>query len=1046
MNTPRQINVPSPEHPLGSRSFVEPERKQATVLFADIKDSMQLAARDPEVAMQLLVPVQELMIGAVEQYGGTVIDVMGDGIMAIFGAPRGYEDHAMRACSAALAMQDTIREYARITPVDKVPAIKARVGVSSGEVVVGEIRGSSRADYSAVGLPAHLAARLEQLAPPDGILVGPETFRLVEHLVQVRSLGPTPIKGLPHPVELFELLGVWPSRTRWRARAMRGLTPLMGRAVETKLMRDSLEKTENEHGQFVALVGDPGVGKSRMAWECSKIGRDRGWLVLETAAVPHVRTVFRPMADLLRNYFEVDDRADTLARTAAIMERLRRLDPALEAHSPALLDLMGLPFDSVEWRNIEPAQRKARTMEALQELLRLESRRRPVLVVVEDLHWIDTPSQELIEGVAQILPSASILLLVTYRRDYLNAWKGTKLPSEISIEPLPEFLAEAMLDALLGTEPRLGSIKQALIAKAEGNPFFLEECVNGLIASKVIVGGDGAYRPERDLADFQLPTSVHALLAARIDRLDFQEKRLLQTIAVAGRHVPVWLIRAITELPELELQQYLGKLQSASFLFENAAFADREYAFVHALIQEVAYRSLVTGRRRFVHRKIVEAMEVHYGERGSEFAELLGHHAFRGEHWGLAVQYLRVSGLRAMNRSEYSIALDYLKEALAAASHLQSDQSRLTLQVDIRFDLRNVLWAVGRLVDGIDVLDQAEPFAVSLNDPRRLARLAAHRTSNYFVLGENEHASQFAEAASSQSRGVNDPALVIDIRLFRGVLHNSLGEFDIALENLDSIIALLDQSQRSSSFSNFYEVHAHAWRVWCLAELGRFAEASAAAEHAARVAKDSRNSHHRVTAYWAAGYLDRLRGRTAAALISFERANVLCQTLGIHLWLRPSTAMLGEALVKVDRVEEGTELLLKATQPSENNIAAALWEVALADAYLRARQSGRAYELSCRTTDAAMRRKELGFAAYSLRVQGSAAAAMGRSDEGEKLIRDALVLASERRMLPLMVLCHCALEGIISKGHEHMAIACKLCDEMGIDVRAISGSGLHGLD
>ena len=795
--------------------------------------------------------------------------------------------------------------------------------------------------------------------------------------------------------------------------------------------------------------GDPGVGKSRLAWEFTQGGRAHGRLVVETAAMSHGRTTaFRPLADLFRSYFEIDDRSEPAAIREAVARRLEGVDPALAPALPAFLDLMRVPFDDADWRGAEPGQRRERTLDGIQRLLLQQSRTRPLLLVFEDLHWVDSPTQEVLDRLVEVLPGSRVLVLVTYRPEYRHPWATRDCYAELHLDPLPRETAEAMLEALLGDDAGLSRLKRLLVERAEGNPFFLEECVRTLVSSNVLAGERGAYRPTTELANIELPMTVHAVLAARIDRLASEDKHLLQTAAVIGRHVPLWLLRAVSELSEDVLQESLARLQAAAFLVESAGFPEPEYALSHALTQEVAYRSVLLERRRVVHRQVTQAMEHHYGERRLDHAEVLGHHAMLGERWEQAVAYLREAGASALNRSEYAEAAAFFKESLAAAIQLPPGPDRIVQEIDIRFELRNVLWARGRLIEGLEYLTQAEPLAAQLKDQRRAARLVAHKSSNYLVLGENERALECGQEAMALACKLNDFALQVDANLFLGVLYTSLGDFHRALEYLEAIATSLVGDRRRGRFGDFYAVHGQTWRVWCLTELGRFQEAATGAEEAMRIAAASRHPHNIVAACWAAGYLDRMRGQVEVAVQALEMGYALCQSAGVSLWLRPSAALLGHTYAWAGRLAEGVRLLEQAVQPAENNVAVAAWKTALAEAYVRAGRVDDGYEMAGSAVALAHLRKEIGSAAHALRVLGAIAALKNRADEAERCYRDALHLAGERGMLPLVARCHAGLAALEESASrhgqaaEHEAVARDLCRGMGIDVRDLGPAEL----
>ena len=497
------------------------------------------------------------MMAAVHRYEGTVNQVMGDGIMALFGAPLAHEDHAVRACYAALAMQEAMRRYSAEVRRTHGVEVQMRVGLNSGEVVVRAIDNDLHMDYSAVGQTTHLAARMEQLAMPGSIRLTAATLRLVEGLVQVTALGPVPVKGLAEPVEVFELVGASALRRRLQVAAARGLTRFVGRQAELAALQQALEQAGAGHGQVVASVGEAGVGKSRLVYECLHSHRTQGWLVLESASVSYGKaTPYGPVLDLLKRYAHVEDRDDTRTIRAKVTGQVLTLDDALQETVPALLWLLDALPDDQPFLTLDPPQRRRRTLDALKRLLIRESQVQPLLLVFEDLHWIDAETQALLDSLVESLPTARLLLLVNYRPEYQHGWGSKTYYTQLRLDPLPPTSAEEFLQALLGDDPSLAPLTPLLIARTGGNPFFLEESVRTLVETGVLVGERRAYRLAQPLDSLQVPATVQAVLAARIDRLPPEDKRLLQTAAVIGTEVPWPLLQAIADVPEEALHQW----------------------------------------------------------------------------------------------------------------------------------------------------------------------------------------------------------------------------------------------------------------------------------------------------------------------------------------------------------------------------------------------------------------------------------------------------------------------------------------------------------
>jgi class 3 adenylate cyclase len=547
---------------LTSKAALEGERKQVTVLFADLKGSMELLAdRDPEEARKLLDPVLTLMMDAVHRYEGTVNQVMGDGIMALFGAPLAHEDHAVRACYAALRMQELVKHYAEEARRAHGVNVQIRVGLNSGEVVVRAIGSDLHMDYTAVGQTTHLAARMEQMATPGSILIPQETLNLAEGSIVVKPLGAMAIKGLETPIEVYELAGATVGRSRFQAAADRGLSRFVGRDAEIGHLRRALEHATQGRGQVVAVLGEPGVGKSRLTFEVTHTHRVDAWLVLEARSVSYGKTTsYLPMVDLLKGYFHVGDRESPREVREKVMGKILTLDRGLESILPALLALLEVGDDPL-WLALDPPERRQRTIDAVRRLLLREAKVQPLLVVFEDLHWVDAETQAFLESLVDSLPPARMVLLVNYRPEYQHRWGSKTFYSQLRLDPLPPESAGELLRGLLGEDATIEPLERLLIERTEGNPFFLEESVRALVETRALVGERGAYRLATTPNDVQVPPTVQAILAARIDRLSPEDKRVLQSAAVIGKDVPFALLAAIADSSEDLLRQGLIQLQ-----------------------------------------------------------------------------------------------------------------------------------------------------------------------------------------------------------------------------------------------------------------------------------------------------------------------------------------------------------------------------------------------------------------------------------------------------------------------------------------------------
>ena len=1026
---------------LTSKAALEGERKQVTVLFADLKGSMELLAdRDPEDARKLLDPVLERMMEAVHHYEGTVNQVMGDGIMALFGAPLAHEDHAVRACYAALRMQEVVRRYSDELRHAQGVEVQIRVGVNSGEVVVRSIGSDLRMDYTAVGQTTHLAARMEQLAAPGSIRLTAETLHLAEGFVQVTPLGPVPIKGLGEPIEVFELAGAGAARTRLEAAARRGLTRFVGRNAELEQLRDALDRASLGHGQVVAVVGEPGVGKSRLFWELTHSHRVHGWLIVQSASVSYGKaTAYLPVIELLRGYFEIESRDDPRKIREKVTGKVLTLAPALAPVVPAFLALLDVPVEEAAWQALDPLQRRQRTLDAVKRLLLHESEVQPLVVVFEDLHWIDGETQTLLDSLVESLPATRLLLLVNYRPEYSHAWGGKTYYRQLRIDPLPPESADELLAALLGADAALGPLKQLLVERTEANPLFLEESVRALVETAALAGERGAYRLTRPVEQLKIPATVQAILAARIDRLAPEAKRLLQAAAVIGKDVPMPLLLAIADAPEQEVRAELTHLQAAEFLYETRLFPDLEYTFKHALTHEVAYQGLLHDRQRALHARIAETIERLSTERIAEQAERLAHHALRGELWEKAVAYLRHAGLRAMAQAAYRQAIAHLEQALGALRHLPETRQTTELTIDIHIDLRNALEPLDWARMG-EPLHEAEMLARTLGDQHRLARIATFMVDQCQTTGDYDEAVRFGQEALNIARTLGDRSTEVVATYFLGRTHATRGELSDAVTLLERNVVALEGDLCNERFGTAFVQSAAAGACLAdvLSQLGRFDEAIEHAETAVRIAEAA---DHLLTLFSGLFYLGLAhlhRGDLPRATRVLERCLDLCRTWQFVDRTPDVAATLGTAYALAGRADEALPMVAGAVEEFRSRLYHIRPGLILLCAGTTCLSAGRIDEAASHAREALALTRRLGargIEAHALCLAGDVAST-GGAEDALGYYREALALAGEVGMRPLVAHCHLGLGKLYRRtrkpeqAHEHLSTATAMYREM----------------
>lgn len=995
---------------LTSKSALEGERKQVTVLFADLKSSMELlAGRDPEEARKILDAVLERMIEAVHRYEGTVNQVLGDGIMALFGAPLAHEDHGVRACYAALRMQSTVGAYARVAEQTEGVSIGVRVGINSGEVVVRSIDNDLHMDYTAVGQTTHLAARMEQMAAPGSILLTPWTLRLAEGAVTVRSLGPRPVKGLEAPVEVYELLGATPARSILRVTAQRR-SPFVGRRAELERLARILAEARQGRGQIAAVTADPGLGKSRLVYEFVTSSVTPEWRVLESSSLSYDKSAaWVPVIELLKTYFGLDDHDTPQEIEAKVTRKLVDLDPEGGALDAAILALLDALPENHRWYALDPGERRRRLLGAVTQLIVKESERQQLVLIFENLQWVDPETQQFLDTLLDRVPAQRLLLLIDYRPEFAHDWRKRPRFNEIPVPPLPREAADELLRALVGPDRALAPLRELLIERSGGNPYFLEEIVRTLVETKVLVGERGNYRLAGRLQDLEVPATVQAILAARIDRLAPEEKLLLQAAAVIGLDVPAAVLRGVMEMPEESLRSSLGHLQTAGFLEEIRLFPDTEYRFRTALTRDVAYASLLRDQRRALHARIVGVIETLYGDRLASWVDQLAYHALRGELWLKAVAYNEQVGQRAVARTANVDAVRAFEAALAALARLPQTRETIERSIDLRLQLRPPLLQLGRLPDVLAVSQDAERLARELGDEQRLARVHTYLANYHYLKGETAAALEHGRRCLAVGTASGDVALQALARQYMGQCCHAQGSYPDAERILEANVASLEPSRAGTSY-----VASCAWLAWSLAERGELRAAYARVDQAIRAADQLEHSYTQAIAWAAAGIVAIRHGHPTRAVLPLERSLEMSRRRHLTLWEPIPASLLGLAFVRMGHVSEGVRLLERSIALSRElgiRVYLPLWLLDLAEGYLVQGDAGRAADTAGEALSLARASGEAGHEAYAQHLLGEIAMARDAPmpDEACERFEAALRLAERLGMRPLVAWAQTAL-------------------------------------
>jgi len=703
-------------------------------------------------------------------------------------------------------------------------------------------------------------------------------------------------------VEVFDVVGASALRRRLQAAAARGLTPFVGRQTELDVVQRALAQAAAGQGQVVALVGEAGVGKSRLVYEIIHAHRTQSWRVLESASVSYGKaTPYFPVIELLKRYAHVEQHDDTRTVRAKVTGQVLILDTALQDTIPALLSLLDALPEDHPLRTLDPPQRRQRTLDGLKRVLLRETQEQPLLLVCEDLHWIDTETQALLDSLVESLPTARLLLLVNYRPEYQHGWGSKTFYMQLRLDPLPPASAEELLQALLGEDASLPPLTQRLIARTQGNPFFLEESVRTLVETEVLAGARGAYRLVQPVSSLQVPATVQAILAARIDRLPAEDKRLLQTAAVVGTEVSLALLQAIADVTEEGLHHGLARLQAAEFLYEVSLFPERAYTFKHALTHEVAYGSVLQERRRGLHARLVETLAALSPDRLAEQVDLLAHHAVRGEVWDKALLYCRQAGTRAVARSAHREAVGYFEQALVALQHLPERRDTQEQASDLRDALYTPLFMLGEHRQSLVHLREAETLATALGDQGRLGHFSVRMSNTLLGMGDNAGALASAQRAFALATPLGDLPLLVQAQMRLGHVYHTLGDYQRGLDLLRKAVEALSEEPLRDRFSGLVgplrilPVLSRTFLLWALAEVGEFTEGATHGEEGIRIAEVAEHLTYLILACLGMGRLYLRQGDVHQAIPVLEHGLRLCEIGQISTFFIQTAASLGYA-------------------------------------------------------------------------------------------------------------------------------------------------------
>jgi predicted ATPase/class 3 adenylate cyclase len=814
---------------LTSRSTIEGERKLVTVLFADVAGFTAISEKlDAEQVHEVMDGCFRILMDEIHRFEGTINQFTGDGVMAIFGAPIAHEDHAQRACHAALAIQRAIEPYAEKLKTVLGIEFRLRIGINSGPVVVGSIGDDLRMDYTAQGDTSNLASRMESHAELGTALISENTYRLVKDFFELASKGKLQVKGKQAPVEAYRLEGAGEVVTRIGASAAKGLTRFVGRTPEIEALKEVFAKAQSGQGQVVGIVGEAGVGKSRLLLELCNTLPERDYTYLEGHCLHYGGAMpYLPILDVFRSYIGIKEGERESVVREKINERILGLDENLSTAIPPFQELLSLKPDDEKYAELEPKQKREKTFEAFRDLIVRGSQERPLILAIEDLHWIDKTSEEFLDYMIGWLPTTHILLVLLYRPEYTHAWGSKSYYGKIGVDQLSSDTSAELVRAILDGGNVMPNLRDLILSRASGNPFFMEELTHSLLEDGSIRKKDGHYVLGAKVSDIQVPDTVQGIIAARMDRLEEGLKRIMQVASVIGREFAFRILNAITEMKE-DLKSNLVNLQGLEFIYEKSLFPELEYIFRHALSQEVAYNSLLLKRRKEIHEKIGNAIEELYPDRLEEFYEMLAYHYAKSNDISRACHYLKLSGDKARKIFSSLQAFEFYNEAAKLLRNQPDDHENRRLRLVVIQPMARLITVLGSPEGSFELLTEGEKLANDLAKKKALAHFQTALGIFYLTsLGNPTKGREYIEKALGEADLIGDTEILIPAMADLIKFSSLEGRYSSICKIAPKTIALIEKAHAElEHFNQGYNQYSVLQALYgvSLAITGKFSE------------------------------------------------------------------------------------------------------------------------------------------------------------------------------------------------------------------------------
>jgi class 3 adenylate cyclase/tetratricopeptide (TPR) repeat protein len=907
---------------LSQRTRIEGERKQVSVLFTDMAGYTTMSEKlDAEEVYSLMDQVYEILIHKVTEYGGTVNEFTGDGIMALFGAPIALEDAPQRAIRASLAIHREIVQFNERMRREKpghIP-LKMRAGIHTGPVVVGTVGNDLRVTFTAIGDTVNLASRMESLAEPGSTCVSEDTFKLTEGLFRFEGLGEKEIKGKEKPICVYRVIAPSTSRTRFDVSAERGLTPFVGRQRELELLLDIYERAKTGRGQAASIVADAGMGKSRLLYEFRKAITNEQVTFLEGKCLSYSRGVaYQPVIDLLKSNFDIREKDGDLDIREKVRQGLKVLRMDETSTLPYFLELLSVQDSGIDEIALSPEGKRDQIFQALNRLVLKGAEIQPLIMAIEDLHWIDKSSEEVLKELFEHIAGTKVMLIFTYRTEYIHTWGGRSFHSQITLNRLSNREALSMVTHLLGTESVAENLQDLILEKTEGVPFFIEEFLKSLKDLQIIHKQDTVYALTRDPKDVIIPSTIQDVILARVDALPEGAKEVLQTGSVIEREFPYPLIQKITLLPERELLAHLSALKDAELLYERGIFPDSTYVFKHALTREVVYDSILTKKRRGFHATVAKAMEDIYQSNLTEHLSTLCDHFMSAEEYEKAEFYARLAAQKALKAGSFTDVITQGKRRVTCLEKLPLTNEIQRKIIDARTNLALGFAQINHFIEAKEAVDPIADPAEKLQYKKRLGQIRTLQGLYQANVEENfPSAFQSFQEALAISEEINDNFSTFTANFWFGTSLASDCKFEEATRHMQRAH---DITVAGGYLWGIASVKANVANLCCFFP-GKIAMGFETSAEAVRFAEESGDSLSKGLAYtshglscYGKGLFDESERCLLKAVGFFERLNEKTMNVLAHFNLESIYFERGDFTRAEEWNKRGTQLIKDSRQ------------------------------------------------------------------------------------------------------------------------------------